>query len=252
VEERRGRLPERRRIQERAPHRSAQRREPVAKRRRYALRERRLFAWSEAALPRHGFGDLEREERIPSRRAVDGAPARARERYVGMRADDALELTGRERPQQSARDPVRRKRSVDLQRCTGIVASYRCEETDALPADEAPEDKPEGIARRRVEPLRVIDRDKRRPVRRDAGDRGQRPTGEGDAIEFAGRVRPPERNAECLALRLRTRRNHVLRNAFEEIRESDERQPRLRFGGTAEQDAERAQPRGRHSRAPDR
>jgi hypothetical protein len=119
-------------------------------------------------------------------------------------------------------------------------------------ADEAPEDELEGIPRRRVKPLRVIDRDNRRPVRRDAGDCGQRPTGEGDAIEFTGRVRPPERNAERLALRLRKRRDHVLRNAFEEIRESDERKPRLRFGGPAEQDAERARTRGRHSRAPDR
>ncbi len=236
VKKRGGRLSKCGRVQERVPRAGAHRREPVANRRPQALRQRRLLARSEPALPRHRLGDLQREEGISSRDAVDGAPTGLRQRYVGVRADDALEFTERERPQHEPRDPLRREGSVDIQRRARCVASYRCEEPDALAADEAPEHEPEGVARGRVKPLRVVDRNDRRPTRHHTGDDGERPTGEGHAVQLIRRVRAPERDLERAALRRRKRRKHRQRDGLQEIRERDEREPRLRLGRPAEHD----------------
>ncbi len=251
--DKRGRgLSERSRVQERAPRTGAQRREPVANRRRQALRHGRLLARSEPALPRHGLGDLQREKGIPSRDPVDGVPARLRERDLGMRADDPLELPERERPQHDARDPLRSKSSVNSQRRPGSVASYRCQQPDALAADEAPEHEPERVARRRVKPLRVVDRDNRRLTQRQTRDSGERPTGQGDPIQLIRRIGAPKRGLERAALRRRKRREQRLRDGLHEIRERDEREPGLRLGGPADQDAKRPRARRSYSGAPDR
>jgi hypothetical protein len=63
-----------------------------------------------------------------------------------MRADHILELGDREGSQHEACDAACREGSIDLDRKFGDVVADRCQETDALVADETPEDEAKCIA----------------------------------------------------------------------------------------------------------
>ena len=104
--------------------------------------------------------DLEREERVAARCVCEAHERRARKRDAEPLADDPLECGDRERPEFEAAhagtDEVRAAR----------IRTARRDQTDG-PVVETPQRELEHRGRRRVEPLRVVDRNQHLALRRE-------------------------------------------------------------------------------------
>ena len=168
---------------------------------------------------RLGPRELQCDERVAAREALDALQRRARERMAELVRDDARQ---RVQPERSDDEPP--EALVD-DRDLSHPGPGRGEQPDRVPVAAAQREA-QRSRRRRVEPLEVVDRDEHRPVLRRRPEQPQRPRRHGTGRRVARRS-PQKRGAERIALRGRQRIALRVEQPAEEIREPAERRARL-------------------------
>jgi hypothetical protein len=195
--------------------------------------------------------DLERVERVASRRLRDPHECRSRKRAPELLREHAVEGGDRERPQLDALDPEvalerRDRRSGKLRRAHREEAQHRL-------LVEPAQRELDHRRRRSIEPVEVVDR---AHDLRFAGERPQKR--EESSADDAPLGRPcgrgaQERGIEAHPLRLGQSREELVRHVGEQIRERREGEPGFRLGRPGDQHSralrtsvlDRRQPQGR-------
>ncbi len=181
--------------------------------------------------------DLDREERVTSRRLPDPAERPPGERASQPNLDDLVQRGRAERPQHDTRHLTVGQRLLDLQ--PGLAVG-----PDALAGEQANRQPPEPARCERehprgraVEPVQVIDRDQhgRSPcqLRQNADRRGSH----GPLIEArTTRILAQQGHRERASLRLGQAAQDIIGHRLEQISERCEREPRLRGDGPCRKD----------------
>ena len=138
---------------------------------------------------RENAGELEREERIPTRPLVDPEQRLARERPPEPIAQEPMERPRAERPHDHLLEAVRTQRAFEL-RLMRALSQTPCEEKADRARVEPPQGERERTRRGRVEPLNVVDGDQNRPTfaQKPAARRALQPRACGDR---RGHLSPP-------------------------------------------------------------
>ena len=176
-------------------------------------------------------GDLERVERIAARTLDDLHDGRPRQRAAEARADHFVHRGDGQRCQVEVFPPALRQRRLKGVRPGGIC-SDRAQHRDVRVVGAA-ECEVECVRARRIEPLRVVDRDEKR-LR--AGEPRQRGRGRG---RQGARVDAPidgivakERRRERASLRRRQELERLVVHSCEEVDQACERERRLHTRGS--------------------
>ncbi|HSP72319.1 MAG TPA: hypothetical protein VLN26_08120 [Gaiellaceae bacterium] len=114
------------------------------------------------------------------------------------------------------------------------VRATRRDQADG-PVVETPQRELEHRGRRRVEPLRVVDRNQHRAPRRELAKHRQERCSDKPASGRTARVGAEKSDVECLRLRRRQRPENIGVDGDQEIGQAREREPGLRCGGPRRQ-----------------
>jgi hypothetical protein len=136
-------------------------------------------------------GHLQSEERVPARPLVDTQQGLARKRGTQTVAQEAMQRAHAQRADLHPLQSLGRQRRLDVRRLGG-VAQTSCEEDDERGGVEPSHSKYEGMRRRWIEPLNVVDGDHRRPLLAQSQQRVAHRDGERAAINRIARSLPPE------------------------------------------------------------
>ena len=152
--------------------------------------------WSGSRVLGHDAGHLQREERVPARSLVDAQQGLTRKRGAQTVAQQAMQRAHAQRADRHPLQSLGRQRRLDVRRLGG-VAQTSCEEDDERGGAEPSQGKHQGMRRRWIEPLNVVDRDHRRPLLAQSQQRVTYRNGERAAINRIARgLLPEQRNLE--------------------------------------------------------
>ena len=179
--------------------------------------------------------ELERVERIAAARLVDAEKLGPRQRDVELRANDAVDRRLAQRPDGQALDGERTALNV-IAELEAACSPARDENADGLAAKAAERELEHGGGRR-VEPLRVVDRDEHGARRREQAERAE--DGKADPVlvgRSAVRVLEQERDLERVPPRRGKLLERLGQHVLEQIAERRVRQLHLAAGRAADED----------------
>ena len=181
---------------------------------------------------------LQREERVARRRLLNTDELRPRQIEADPLSQQVVERPQAQRADRESREPIRRKRAIELHR-DGRVGRrpHRREQADTLVTQAAERDL-QHTGRRRVEPLEVVEReDDRLPLGEHLEDVEQgQPDGSRVRSNLPG-LGQQERDLERAPPQLRERGCHLVEDRCEQVGEPRERQQRLGLHAPVQQDA---------------
>jgi hypothetical protein len=176
-------------------------------------------------------GQLQREERVPARALVDAEEGLAAERSAEAVEQQPLERTDAERLDLKVLETLCGERVLELRRPYALGRAAGEQDDDGLRHDP-PQREHQGVHRRGVEPLHVVDGEEQRALVGEQLERLADSDGEGAPVDrIARRVLEQQRDLERPLPRRRQRRQHVVENSLEEIAQTGIGKAALRLGG---------------------
>ena len=182
--------------------------------------------------------DLERVERIPAGRVHKPRQRGARQRRAEPGSDDVMDARKRKRPRLEPQHAIFGQGTCHTQ--GKLLASPRpTRQQQSQPGRQSTRRERQRLARGRVEPLHIVDRNEHRPLlrksRENRKEAARRRPRQGSFI----RVGAQERRRERALLHIRKLIAHLVERRSHKIRQRGVGERRLRLCGPCLQDAER-------------